>query len=631
VQKNAGATVRKAFLFAASTGGTGYEPVDGDVTLDGSPVAWNPADTMSNSIGSVNVAADVTALVKAKVDAALAGPVDFIVAEPFDTYLIDGEILAVILDDPTVRRSSGVTLLYGAQSTGGDTFRAALAQPVNKADPSFALDLSLGISYGYQPAGQYTTIDVNGSRLTSSAGGQDDGEGANGALITVGGIGDLTDNPPDPYATDFTCSGLFGGAPRCDDELYSLLPFVANGDTSLSFATANPSNDDNIFFAALNARSSAAVVLPGIVLAPVAGKDSIGQMHTMTATVADSSGHAVQGLDVHFAVTAGPNFGATGVGTTNATGKATFAYTSSDPGTDRITATVTADGTGYTSNEVTETWTLKSGWAPEGNIYNPRDQERADAAHIHDAGECAPNSVLLFRVRGSGEQPGSDFLGAWTASAGNALITGGWRVRDLQADYPAPALPLPQIAIALISRNPFAVLGALASLKSYRDAVTRTWPSVRDMLVNAYNRCPQRTIAVSGYSLGGIVLRYVIPNLPARVRAKIARIDLIADPTEQGSVDAAIVHQGPFSARRTDEGIDTWAARKPNLFFRQTPYPPDVARLAYQYCVPYDVVCETNPINLSLIPLGESGRHRSYDVAGIGRAAGASVNARRSW
>lgn len=258
VQKHSGATVRQALLFAASTGFTGYVPVNGDVTVDGLPVTWDAAHTIPNSISSYNVLADVTPMVKTKIDSASVGSVAFTVAEPNHTLLIDGEILAVIFDDPTVTFNKSVSLLYGAQSTTGDTFNVALSAPIDKSDPNQQLTFGLGISFGYQAPGvlgQYSLIDVNGSRLSSSAGGQDDCDQkynavpnfascGNGSLLTVGGIGDDTSNPVNPNATpQDTC------VPRCDDELYNLQPFVNNGDTSFTIHTLNPSNDDNIFFA----------------------------------------------------------------------------------------------------------------------------------------------------------------------------------------------------------------------------------------------------------------------------------------------------------------------------------------------------------------------------------------------
>jgi len=365
VQKHAGATVRKAYLFAASTGFSGYTPANGDVTLAGTPVNWNPANTISNGIGSVNAESDVTAIVKPLVDPAPAGNVDMTIAEGAKTASYDGEILAVVLDDPTVTTSGSVTLMYGAQQTTGDTFNVALADPVNLGDPNFGMNLSLGISYGFQPSGQFSTVDVNGTRMTSSAGGQDDGQGANGALITAGGVGDSNDNPPDPNATDLTCMGAKGPAPLCDDELYNLVPFLHSGDTSLTFHTQNPSNDDNIFFAALDTRGTAALVGAGVLLSPSSATNPVGSMHTLTATVQDQAGHPVSGVTVTFTVTSGPNAGVTGTGVTGADGKATFSYSSSTAGTDHIVASFhDATGALHTSNEVTKTWEGSSDTTP---------------------------------------------------------------------------------------------------------------------------------------------------------------------------------------------------------------------------------------------------------------------------
>ncbi len=136
--------------------------------------------------------------------------------------------------------------------------------------------MSLGISFGFISGAivnQFSTVDVDGSRLTSSAGGQDDGDSANGALITVGGIGDTNANPPPNTTTPAGAVDNF----RFDDELYDLKPFVRTGDTSITVFTQNPSNDDNIFFSALFIGSAAAVVGEGIVVGPVTATLNVGQ------------------------------------------------------------------------------------------------------------------------------------------------------------------------------------------------------------------------------------------------------------------------------------------------------------------------------------------------------------------
>ena len=273
----------------------------------------------------------------------------------------------------------------------------------------------------------------------------------------------------------------------------------------------------------------------------------------------------------------------------------------------------------------------KPGWAEGGDPTNPYSQVAADQQYA--AKECAANTLLVFRVRGSGETPGSpdrDRLGAWTAAAGNAAIAKGWRVRDMEASYPAPSLPLFQlgvdVATAVVNKNLVALAHAVKTIKDYRDVASQSWSGVRDQIVGAYNRCPERTILLAGYSYGGIVLRYVVRNLPPEVQAKIAHIDLVADPTEQGSIDSQMQHTGGLGARWTPEGIDTWPARRVNPFFKQTHYPDDVAGRTTQYCVPYDLVCEANPVNFAAFP-GESKRHTSYQWQQIGRQAASTLRA----
>jgi hypothetical protein len=368
-KKDAGETVRAAYLFAASTGETGFVPADNEVTLNGTPIEWEAAHTISSDINSYNAVANVTSIVEPVVDPAGAGLVPLTLAEGVNTNEYDGEILAVVLEDPAVNEPRSLTLLYGAQNPLGDTFHVGLAEPINLSNPSYQLNLSLGISYGYQPAGQYSIIEVNKKLMTSSAGGQDDciekysptpdwGACGNGELITVGGIGDSLEDPPNPAATDTECeNAAHEPAPRCDDELYSLLPFVSDGEESLTFNTDNPSDNDNIFFGALEVHGGAAVVGEGITLSPSSGNNKVGESHTVTATVRNEDGEDIEGAVVHFDVTSGPSANTTDEATTGSTGKAAFTYSSSKAGTDQISASYTSShGTTFESNAVSETW-----------------------------------------------------------------------------------------------------------------------------------------------------------------------------------------------------------------------------------------------------------------------------------
>jgi hypothetical protein len=363
-EKPAGATVSKAFLFAASTGDSDFVPPDDEVTLDGNGVSWEAADTIPSDIASYDVVSDVTSLVKPKLEAASPGLVDFTVSEA-DTDLMDGEILVVIFNDPNVRTNT-IDLLYGAQSTFGDEYSIGLAEPLKSGS---AVTMGLGISFGYQPDGQYSTVDVNGTRMTSSAGGQDDCfekyavepdylNCENGTLITAGGIGDSTDDPPEPFATDLECIGALGPAPRCDDELYNLKPFVAEGASTINVATLNPSNNDNIFFASLDLEAATAVVGAGLVLEPADTRTEANSFHFMTALAQNEEGEPEVGRDVTLEVISGPSAGYTLTSTTNSEGKASFNYLSSQVGTDTMQATYTdRNGVRHTSNEAAQTWT----------------------------------------------------------------------------------------------------------------------------------------------------------------------------------------------------------------------------------------------------------------------------------
>ncbi len=370
-KKDAGETVRAAYLFGAEIPDT-PEPANGEVTLNGESVDWETGRSIESSFGSWSAVANVTSIVKPIVDPASPGLISITVAEGAHTLEYDGEILAVVLEDPTVKEQRSINLLYGTENTAGDTFHVKLAEPVNKANPNFALNLGLGISFGYQTAletSQYSIVKVNEKLLTSSAGGADDciekysatpdwENCPNGTLITAGGIGDSLEDPPNPEATPATCeNAAHEKAPRCDDELYSLLPFVNNGETELTFETDNPSNNDNIFFGALEVRGGVAVIGEGITLAPASGTNKTGESHTVTASVQKENGEPIVGTNVHFEVVSGPNAGKSGVVKTETAGKAQFAYTSTTAGTDHIVATfVNAKGETESSNEVTETW-----------------------------------------------------------------------------------------------------------------------------------------------------------------------------------------------------------------------------------------------------------------------------------
>ena len=155
--------------------------------------------------------------------------------------------LVVIYSNPSLPVTT-IAVLDGESKFEGDSFSFNFSTPLETDRPGFSATLAVGSGYSYQGVqaghacggGQSSTIDVNSQRVSSCAGNFDDGLGNNGALITVGGVGDTIDNP-DPKATN---SGT-------DDELYDLVPFLHNGDGSITVETKNESHNDNLFVAVL--------------------------------------------------------------------------------------------------------------------------------------------------------------------------------------------------------------------------------------------------------------------------------------------------------------------------------------------------------------------------------------------
>jgi len=253
-----GSTVEKAFLYSAIYTGSMGNVSLGSTIYNGS--SFTALGTTSTGQSAFRV--DVTAQMKTAIGSGSASTFNFSVNE-FSNGSTDGEILAIVYSNAAEQERT-IAFLDGTSAQSGDTTTVNLGDPLTKVgDPSFEALVSLGIGYSYQYSGQYSQIDINGRRLTTSAGGQDDGGGFNGGLITAGGLGDNSANPADPYATD-------SAGPRSDDELYNLAkgngvdanPFLSNGMTSFTVNTLNPSQDDNIFFLGLNMTARAGVNQP---------------------------------------------------------------------------------------------------------------------------------------------------------------------------------------------------------------------------------------------------------------------------------------------------------------------------------------------------------------------------------
>ena len=232
-----GSTIKRAYLYAASV--WNMSPVS-EVTFNGTELLLDDAITLSpNNNPATTVVWDVTNIIASSFT---GGIQDFSIVEAEDN---DGAVLVVAYSNFYTQGLTSV-ILDGELSTLGDTVEFNFA-PYTTGD----FLVSLASSYSMQPSGQFTQIDVttnstNNRRLTTSAGGQDDGEDGNGALITVGGIGDNPANVDPTAQPDVT---------NPDDEYYNLAlgnsansaPFISQGDKYLSLTTQNQSNDDNVF------------------------------------------------------------------------------------------------------------------------------------------------------------------------------------------------------------------------------------------------------------------------------------------------------------------------------------------------------------------------------------------------
>jgi len=218
------------------------------ISLDGNALAFGPSVVNGTDCCGLNSArADVTSIVKAKVDGGAGGTYNFAVRE--SDAQTDGTALVVVYSLASLDKST-VAILDGFSDVGGDGFTASFGSALDPTAAGFQADLRLGI--GFSCCGQTNTIKVNGTTITENAGNFDDGDnsGFNGNLITVGGN-------DDPF------SGLL---PSYDDdrERYSLTPYVTLGDTSIKVETLNPSADDNIFLAAFIVTGEGVIVTPGI-------------------------------------------------------------------------------------------------------------------------------------------------------------------------------------------------------------------------------------------------------------------------------------------------------------------------------------------------------------------------------
>ena len=238
-----GATVTAAYLYQS----TNFATQSDTITLNGNNVSFGPR--IANSTACCDLAsarADVTSLIAPTINGGAGGTYDFTVGEG-SSGTTDGTALVVVYSLASLATQT-VAVLDGFSAVGGDTASFNFGTPLDPTAPGFGAEMRLGIGFSFPP--QSSNVTVNGTQITSVAGGYDDGVASNGALITVGGS-------DDPF------SSLL---PAYDDdhERYNLAPYITAGSTSIKIDTNNPSGDDNIFLAAFVVSGEATVVTPGV-------------------------------------------------------------------------------------------------------------------------------------------------------------------------------------------------------------------------------------------------------------------------------------------------------------------------------------------------------------------------------
>lgn len=228
-----GSTVLAAYLYTTTSNGPPSFANLG--SFEGNSISYTALPTNSDACCNLTAGrADVTSIVAAKVNGGAGGIYSFNVTEG-NTDLQDGEALFVIYRNAALPEST-FGLLDGNATTAGDTTSINFASGLNPAQAGFRAEMVLGIGYSFSAGGQVSTVTVNGQTLTTVAGNFDDGVGANGGLVTVGGY-------DDPFTavgeTDYTK----------DNERYDLKSLITAGDTTIKVDTFNSSADDNIFVA----------------------------------------------------------------------------------------------------------------------------------------------------------------------------------------------------------------------------------------------------------------------------------------------------------------------------------------------------------------------------------------------
>jgi hypothetical protein len=179
-------------------------------------------------------------------------------------------------------------------------------------------------------------------------------------------------------------------------------------------------------------------------LAPPTQDQQVGDTATVTATLTNGCGDPLQGANVDFSVTSGPNAGTTGSAAIDSAGQASFSYSSLHVGTDTVGASVTNVAGQILANPVQVSWTVP--FAPGGGAFVIGDGNSAAGTPVTFWGaQWAKDNTL------SGGQAPASFKGFAARPAVPACGT-GWSTRPGDSADP-PAGPLPRYMAVIVASS----------------------------------------------------------------------------------------------------------------------------------------------------------------------------------
>ncbi|NUR64113.1 MAG: Ig-like domain repeat protein [Catenulispora sp.] len=177
------------------------------------------------------------------------------------------------------------------------------------------------------------------------------------------------------------------------------------------------------------------VSCPGTILAlaPPTQTHPVGTSADVTATLTNSCGDPLQGAQVDFAVSAGPNSGVTGHVLTNASGQAGFSYPGAAVGTDTVGSSVTNPAGTIVSNNVNVVWVKRDATLtidPASATSDFNDPATVSGTLSDSAGPIAGASVT-FTLNGAQTCTGT--------TAANGAVSCSLTPQEAAGNYPLTA------------------------------------------------------------------------------------------------------------------------------------------------------------------------------------------------